>query len=431
MARILIYAMNYAPEMAGVGRYNGEIGEFFARCGHEVAVVTTIPHYPDWKAASPYRGGRYVEERLGGVDVARCPLLLREPMRGLWRVAAPLSFAVASAPVALWRAVRLRPDLVLCVEPTLMIAPIALVAARLVGAKTALHVQDLEVDAAFAVGHLARRDWLKRLAAYCERALLRRFDRLVTISVGMAQRLTAKGVDAARIAVVHNWVDIDAIKPLERTSVYRAELGLGAADRIVLYSGAIGAKQGFDDVIDAAARLARRNDIQFIIAGEGPAKRGLVARAAGLRNVRFLPFQPYERLSEFLGLADLHILPQAAGAADLVLPSKLGGMLASGRRIVVTAAPGTELARFVAGAAIVVPPSDIDALVEAVERAADDMRPDADAVAFRRRLAERLAKSDGLKQFEALVVRWEPIAARRLAAAGGPAFAPRPGEVAG
>ena len=77
-----------------------------------------------------------------------------------------------------------------------------------------------------------------------------------------------------------------------------------------------------------------------------------------MRNVRFLPFQPYARLSDFLGLADVHVLPQAADAADLVLPSRLGGMLASGQRIVATAAPGTELAIFLDGAAIIVAPGD-------------------------------------------------------------------------
>lgn len=415
MARILIYAMNYAPEVAGVGRYAGEIGEHFAGSGHQVAVVTTIPHYPGWRPTAPYRNGRYVREMRAGVDVVRCPLLLRERMGGLWRLLAPLSFAVASAPVALWRALRFRPDLLMCIEPTLMIAPAGLLAARLVGARVVLHVQDLEVDAAFAVGHLARTGWLERLASRCERALLRRFDRLITISGRMAERLADKGVDAERIAIVHNWVDLDVIKPLERPSVYRDELGIAADDRVVLYSGAIGAKQGFDDVMDAAARLARRGDIKFVIAGEGPAKKALTARAATMRNVRVLPFQPYERLSEFLGLADLHVLPQAPDAADLMLPSKLGGMLASGRRMVVMAAPGTELANFVAGAAIVTPPADPCALAEAIERAADDRRPDAHGVAFRRRLAGRLSRSDGLRRFEALAVGWEAIASRRAA----------------
>ena len=164
MAKILIYAMNYSPEVAGVGRYTGEIGEHFAAMGHEVAVVTTIPHYPGWKASPPYRNGRYCSETRGGVTIVRCPLVLRERMGGIWRFVAPLSFALMSAPVALWRVLRHRPDIVLCVEPTLMSAPVAVVAARLVGARSVLHVQDLEVDASFAVGHLAESAWLKRLA---------------------------------------------------------------------------------------------------------------------------------------------------------------------------------------------------------------------------------------------------------------------------
>ncbi|MBV8664285.1 MAG: WcaI family glycosyltransferase [Hyphomicrobiales bacterium] len=404
------------------------MGEHFARSSHEVAVVTTIPHYPGWRPAPGYRNGRYVSEMREGVAVTRCPLLLRERMGGIWRLIAPLTFAVTSAPVALWRILRFRPDVVLCVEPTLMIAPVAVLAARLVGAKTALHVQDLEVDAAFAVGHLKGNGWLQRIASLCEGWLLRRFDRVVTISGAMAERLARKGVAADRIAIVYNWVDLDAIKPLGRQSVYRDELGFAAGDRIVLYSGAIGAKQGFEDVIDAAERLARRQDIQFVIAGEGPAKPALAERAASSRNVRFLPFQPYSRLSEFLGLADLHILPQASAAADLVLPSKLGGMLASGRRIVVTAAAGCELERFVAGAATVVPPANGEALAEAIERVVDDPRPE--GAAFRRRLAERLAKSDGLKCFEALVVDWEPMALSRRAARAAAAFAPSSGEAA-
>ena len=83
-----------------------------------------------------------------------------------------------------------------------------------------------------------------------------------------------------------------------------------------------------------------------------------MAQAADLPNVRFLAFQPYARLGDFLGLADVHILPQLAAAGDLVLPSKLGGMLASGRPIVVAAEPDTELATFVADAATLVPPED-------------------------------------------------------------------------
>lgn len=405
MARILIYAMNYAPEVAGVGRYTGDIGNSFLEAGHEVAVVTTVPHYPGWKVQSPYRNWRWRRERRENLTIERCPLFLRERMGGLWRLIAPLSFAITSAPIAIWRALRFRPDVILCIEPTLMAAPVALLMARLIGAQTALHVQDLEVDAAFAVGHLARKAWLMKLGLAFERFMLRRFDQIVTISNAMAERLAAKGVDADRIAVVRNWVDLDAIKPLDRVSRYRVELGIAAGDCVVLYSGSIGAKQGLNSLIEAAERLAGRPDIRFVIAGEGPAKAGLIVRAGSAANVRFLPFQPYERLSEFLGLADLHVLPQTADAADLVLPSKLAGMLASGRRVIVTADEDTELASFVAGVAIRTPPGDVSALAAAIEREAGRRGDDASGVRARRRLAERLSRTESLQAFAGATVR--------------------------
>ena len=62
-----------------------------------------------------------------------------------------------------------------------------------------------------------------------------------------------------------------------------------------------------------------------------------------LPNVRFLDLQPNDRLNDLLGLADIHLLPQRSGAADLVMPSKLTGMLASGRAILATASPETQL----------------------------------------------------------------------------------------
>ena len=62
-----------------------------------------------------------------------------------------------------------------------------------------------------------------------------------------------------------------------------------------------------------------------------------------------LPLQPADRLNELLNLADIHLLPQRADAADLVMPSKLTGMMASGRAVLATASPGTQLATVIDG----------------------------------------------------------------------------------
>jgi colanic acid biosynthesis glycosyl transferase WcaI len=245
--------------------------------------------------------------------------------------------------------------------------------------------------------------------------MMRGFDRVITPSGRMAERLAEKGIPADRIAILRNWVDLNHLKPLERQSPYRREYGIADSDCVVLYSGTLGVKQGFDCLLEAAAQLAKRTDIQFLIAGEGPAKSDLSQRYGQLPNVRFLPFQPYARLSEFLGVADLHVLPQAADVADLVLPSKLGGMLASGRRILVTAAAGRELADFLEGAAIIVPPGDMAALRKAILQAADERSYGGCDAERQLRLAELFSKTIGLKKFEMLVTGHELSKAAQLA----------------
>jgi colanic acid biosynthesis glycosyl transferase WcaI len=386
--------MNYAPEMAGVGRYTGEIAEYLAATGHEVTVITTPPHYPGWRVQDGFSNG-YSSGRENGISVIRCPLILRRKIGGIWRLIAPLSFALSSAPVALWQILRRRPKVVFCVEPTLFAAPAAQLAARLAGSSTVLHVQDLEVDAAFAVGHLGSRTSLKKIGQAFEHFTLKHFSKVITISDRMAGKLREKGVDGRRLDVVRNWVDLSHIYPLDGPSPYRDELGFAEGDFVTLYSGNIGAKQGLDVLLDAAERLKDEPRAHFVVAGEGPLKAALEARYGHLPNVRFLPFQPYARLNEFLNMADLHALPQDKGAADLVLPSKLGGMLASGKPLIVTADEGTELTEFLQGCAIITPPGDANALAAGIRDALEGRMAPRDS-ALRRDLCALLSRDSGL-----------------------------------
>ncbi|MCR5879511.1 WcaI family glycosyltransferase [Phenylobacterium sp. J367] len=364
--RVVIYGMNYAPELAGVGRYTGEIGEHLAAQGHEVAVVTTPPHYPGWRVQAGHSARSWTVRQVAGATVIRCPIYLHAGMRGFRRLFAPLSFALSSAPVAIWHALKRRPDVVIAVEPTLFVAPVALLAARLVGARTVLHIQDLEVEAAFAMGHLSGGGVLSRIAAAFDRWAVRRFDRIVTISERMAEKVRAKGVARSRVEVVRNWVDLSKIHPDLDGGAYRQELGLRTDQFAVLYSGNLGAKQGVGVLAEAAKRLSHRDDIVFVIAGDGPMRRDLEDAAQALPNLRVLPLQPEARFGTFLASADLHVLPQERDAADLLLPSKLGGMLASGKRILVTADPGTELTDFLGDSCAFSPPGDGQALADAI-----------------------------------------------------------------
>jgi colanic acid biosynthesis glycosyl transferase WcaI len=281
-----------------------------------------------------------------------------------------MSFAFMSFPLVVGQ-VSWRPDLVMTVAPSFLCAPAALLTARLCGARSWLHIQDFEVDLAFRMGLLKGR-WVQRLVLRMERAILRRFDSVSSISSRMVQALLTKGVDPKRTVYFPNWVDIAKIKPSLNGGAYRAQLGIPANAAVVLFSGSLGGKQGLTIIPEAARLLRAREDIIFLVCGDGVMKQPLEEMAADLPNLRFLPLQPIERLGELLTMADIHLLPQSADAADLVLPSKLSGMLASGRPVIATGGEGTELHAVVSKCGLVVTPQDTEGLAAAISRLIDE-----------------------------------------------------------
>ncbi len=241
------------------------------------------------------------------------------------------------------------PDIVLLVEPTLFCALQTLLVARCSGARSWLHVQDFEVDAAFGLGDLSpslARNW----AFAVERRIMSAFHRVSAISKRMIDRLSVKGVDPSRRILFANWVDTEEIFPLEGPSPLRKELGIAESTVVALYSGSMGKKHGLELLVDAARRLSSHPDLRFVFCGEGPGREMLADKAKDLPNVSLLPVQPAGRLNDLLNLADVHLLPQLADAADLVMPSKLTGMMASGRAIIATVLPGTQLFEALEGA---------------------------------------------------------------------------------
>ncbi len=394
--RLLFLGINYAPEEIGIGPYSAGLLQSWVAEGNEADAVVGQPYYPQWHVLADYRGGwRRSEE--DGVQLVRCPLYVPKRPTGMRRILHHLSFAAASLAPMLRRSSR-RPELVMTVAPSLIAAPVALLAARLAGAKAWLHVQDFELEAAQATG-LVSNGFFGRLAAAFERRVLRSFDRVSTISPQMCARLIAKGVEPERVIELRNWAEVDAIRPLTGPSPYRAEWGL-AAPHIALYSGNIANKQGIEIVLEAARLLAHRKDIAFVICGEGPNRANLERLADGLPNVTLHDLQPRERLSELLGLPSVHLLPQLAGAADLVLPSKLANMLASGRPVVATAAPGTGIADEVAVCGVAVAPGDAWGVAVAIETLIDDEpRRRALGKAARERAEQRWSRGAILSRF--------------------------------
>lgn len=400
-ARVLVVALNYAPEVVGCAKYTTELVEDLTARGHQVEVVAAPPYYPDWRISPGYNGAAWRRETVNGVPVHRTPLYVPPKPTGMKRLAHLASFGAAALPSAVAVARRFRPDLVFAVAPALSSAVAALAAARVSGAKSWLHIQDFEVDAAFDLGILKQRQ-ARDAALWGERSLLRRFDRVSTISPQMVRRLDEKGVAAERVREFRNWVDVDATRVFASPNTrYRQELGI-APDRVVaLYSGNMAGKQGLEMIAEAARKLdASGAPVTFVLCGGGPARGPLEAACQGLADVRFLDLQPVERLPELLGTADIHLLPQRPEAADLVMPSKLMGMLASGRAIVAMADPGTGIATEIADCGRAISATG-EALAEAIATlAADPDRRRALGAAGRLRAEQRWRQSSVIDGFE-------------------------------
>jgi len=404
--RLLIHGINYAPEVVGIGRYTGELGSWLAARGHAVTVLTAPPYYPQWRVPAAYRRPAWRREYLDGVEVLRAPLYAPSRLNGKTRVLHELSFGAAC--LYWWPGLWGRQwEAVLAICPLLQSGIMPALLARRRRIPLIMHFQDLQIDAARELG-IIRHPLLLAGAARLERLLLEQAAAVTTISQAMAARLRHKGVAAAHVHVLPNWADLESITPARRNHGFRREVGL-KDETVVLYAGNFGEKQGLETVLEAAAMTRGNPDISYLLAGEGAAKDRLLrqARELALDQVRFLPIQPAGRFPSMLAAADIHLVVQKKGAADLVMPSKLGNILAAGRPFVATAMPESELGRvtMASQAGVLVPPEDGAALAQAILKlAGTPAARRAMGECGRRYAEERLSRKQVLRQWEQLLV---------------------------
>lgn len=368
--KVLLYGINYSPELTGIGKYSGEFGRWCAAQGHEVRVVTAPAYYPDWKIHSQFSAFRYQRKVENGVSVSRCPLYVPSNPSALKRMLHLFSFSFTSM-FALFANIRWKPDLVVQIAPTLFCSGPTLLFCKLTGTRSVLHVQDYEVDAMFGLS-MAGGGVLRKMVYGLEGAVLRNFDRVSTISNGMIKRALQKGVAVEKLILFPNWSEIERFQSVQIDRDLLTGLGIDFDKKLVLYSGSMGEKQGLEAVIEAASQLKNRHDIHFLLVGEGGAKRRLVkeATARELQNVSFAPLQAYESLPSLLAAADCHLVIQKRGAADSVLPSKLTNILAVGGNAVISADRDTTLGELTVdwpGIACCVKPESVSDLVRGIE----------------------------------------------------------------
>ena len=311
--------------------------------GHDCTVLTAYPYYPYWKVQHPYRKNRfwYQKEQQqyssgGYLRVIRCPMFVPKNPTGLKRMVLDTSFTTMSFAAMIPLLFQKKFDWVITVAPSFQFGLLGVCYKKLKGAKHLHHIQDLQIEAAQDLG-LVSSPRLLNLLFGIERFIFRHTDVVSSISDGMIARIERKAQKP--LLFFPNWTDTTHFFPLSDRASLKAQFGFGATDWIVLYSGAIGEKQGLEAILHAAKSLHLHKNLRFVICGSGPYKEDLKDMAAQmqLKNIAFLPLQPKEHFNAFLNMADLHLVIQKEKASDLVMPSKLTTILAVGGLALITA----------------------------------------------------------------------------------------------
>ena len=366
---------HFAPDTAPTGVVMTRIVRELAALGHEIHVVTSLPWYaahrvePDWQHVR-WRTRTTTEpwgtvtrlDPFAGDDKSN---LVR---RALGFVGFSVTAAVAGVRVARGR----RLDAVLVMSPPLTLGVTGWVVARLRRAPLFVNIQDVFPDAAVESGAITNRTVIA-IARRLEAWVYRRAEAVTVLSDDLAANLRIKVPShrAWRIRTIPNFVDIDAIRPLDRRTDYRRELGLDERP-VVMYAGNVGFSQSLDLMIEAARALP---DVWFVINGDGAARRDLETRARDLPNLVFGDYQPAERLPEVLATGDVHAVLLKRGLGRVSVPSKTYSIMAAGRPIVAAIDPDTEVTRLVdrSSGGTCVAPDDAAAFVAAVRHLVVDL----------------------------------------------------------
>jgi putative colanic acid biosynthesis glycosyltransferase WcaI len=371
--RLLVLNQYYWPGVEATAQLLTELCEALAE-DVDITVITGVLH-----------GHEHEPRKLvhNGVEIIRVSSTSFDRSQLLARASNYLTYLLD----ALLRGLRgPRPDVVLCMTDPPIVADVALVVARRFRAPLVVISQDVFPEIAVQLKRLENPLLMSVLRGLVS-VYLRRADRVVAIGETMRDRLEAKGAPPERLEVIPNWVDTKRLEPHGKDSWWAREAGFHERF-VVMHSGNVGHAQDLDSLVRAATFLRDLDDLQIAIIGMGARHAELVALADRLETdkIRFSYYQPRHLLAQSLSAADVHVVGLAPGLAGYVVPSRLYGILAVGRPVVVAADPESETAQVVSeiGCGIVVPPARPELLARAI-RDAHDGKYDLDAMGARGR----------------------------------------------
>lgn len=365
--KILFLGINYWPEETGIAVFTTGRCEYLAARGHEAAICTGMPYYPEWRIAERYRRRLFASESRNGVRILRSWLYVPRQVTSARRILHEGSFIAMATIRALgaWK-----PEIIVAVAPPLGLAIPAIMLSRLWRIPYVFHVTDLQPDAAVDLGMLHEGRLTKALYAL-EHLAYQKAALVSTLTEAMRDRIVEKGIPAGKVTLFADWSEPALFRTPsnggggEFRRRYRLE-----GKHLVVHAGNMGVKQGLEVVLEAAQLSREREDIVYLLVGDGAVRPALEDRARELElaNVRFLPLQDREIFHQMLASSDVSLITQQRTVGDIVFPSKTRTLLAAGCPVIASLNHGSEVARVVAEAraGIVTPAEDAHSLHQAI-----------------------------------------------------------------
>lgn len=343
--KLIIWGINYYPELTGIAPYNRALAKYAAQQGYEVEMVTTFSYYPEWKKRPEDKGKLFETSEQEGVRIHRCWHYVPQRVSPLKRIFHEATFVTTSFLKLLTLP---KPNLIVVISPPLLLGAAAWLLTRFKRCPFVFHVQDMQPDAAVGLG-MVKKGWLVRALYGLESFAYAKAARVSGISHGMLDAFRKKGVPSEKLIYFPNGARLPKPADIPVKGGFRASRGIAPDEFLVVYSGNLGIKQGIGILAEAAAKVANPK-IRFWVSGEGADKERFLQKIKdlGVKNLVLSSLLPDQEYRQMLVDADVCVITQQKGSGACFFPSKLLQTLAYSKPVVSVADTHSELFRAMA-----------------------------------------------------------------------------------
>lgn len=343
---ILFLTSYFAPEVFSSSYLGQNRFQAFAEHGHDMVVYTPTPTRGISDEIRREYKHRKVEKLYDGkMTVHRFPLM-REGRNPIGRAMRYALGCIKQFNRGVFARDARRCDVMFISSTPPIQGAMAALIKKIRGIPMVYNLQDIFPDSLVGTGLAKQGSFLWKVGRVVENFTYRNSDKIIVISDDFKKNIMAKGVPEHKIEVIYNWVDEKAVVPIAKSdNILYEELGLSRKDFHIVYAGNFGNAQNIDVIIRAAQRLQDYPDVVFTLFGTGGLKDDFekMAQELKLKNVRFFPLQPYDKVSYVYSLGDVGIVSCKKGIGKGAMPSKTWSIMSAGTAVVANYDTDTDL----------------------------------------------------------------------------------------